>query len=165
MQHMRPGQNKQRMRGGRPNNRFKGGHSGGGGGGGGGPNRSFDSTGPDVKLRGTASQLYDKYLALARDANAGGDRVAAENYLQHAEHYYRVMLANGFNPNRQQQPNGGSVPQGQGGQPQHGQHPQQMANPAMPGAPQPMVEAIAPVDQQAEQPDPMFADGDLDNRY
>jgi hypothetical protein len=165
MQHMRPGQNKQRMRGGRPNNRFKGGH--GGGGGGGGPNRSFDSTGPDVKLRGTATQLYDKYLALARDANAGGDRVAAENYLQHAEHYYRVMLANGFNPNRQQQPNGGGMPQGQqgqGGQPPQGQQPQ-MANPAMPGAPQPMIEALSPADQQAEQPDPMFADGDLDNRY
>jgi hypothetical protein len=165
MQHMRPGNNKQRMRG-RPNNRYKGGGGGGsgGGGGGGGPNRSFDSTGPDVKLRGTAPQLYDKYLQLARDANAGGDRVAAENYLQHAEHYYRVMLANGFNPNRQPppQPNGG-VPH-QGGQPQQGQQPG-MPNPAMPGAPQPMVDAMAPADHTNEQPDAMFAEGDLDNRF
>jgi hypothetical protein len=162
---MRPGQNKQRMRGGRPNNRYKG---GGGGGGGGGPNRSFDSTGPDVKLRGTAPQLYEKYLTLARDANAGGDRVAAENYLQHAEHYYRVMLANGFNPNRQQQPmpNGGMQQYGQGGQPQHGQQPQHgMHNPSMPGAPQPMVEPMNPHNQQNDQPDAMFAEGDLDNRF
>ena len=164
MQHMRPGQNK-RMRGGRPNNRFKG-PGGGGGGGGGGPNRSFDSTGPDVKLRGTAPQLYEKYLALARDANTNGDRVAAEGYLQHAEHYYRVMLANGFNPNRPQQqqpqPNGNGQMPGQGQQP--GQpHQQGMTNPAMPGAPQPLVEALE--QQQAEQPDSMFADGDIDNRY
>jgi hypothetical protein len=56
-------------------------------------NRSFDSAGPDVKIRGTASQVYEKYLQLARDANSSGDRIQAENYLQHAEHYYRILMA------------------------------------------------------------------------
>ena len=56
-------------------------------------NRSYDSNGPDVRVRGTASQVYDKYQALARDAMSAGDRVVAENYLQHAEHYYRIVLS------------------------------------------------------------------------
>ncbi len=62
-----------------------------------GPNRSIESSGPYIKLRGTAVQVYDKYMALARDANSSGDRIAAENYYQHAEHYYRVMNANAGN--------------------------------------------------------------------
>ncbi len=72
-----------------------GGHGGGGGGGGGGhnPNRTFDSNGPEVKIRGTAAHVYEKYLQLARDANSSGDRVMAESYLQHAEHYFRIMAA------------------------------------------------------------------------
>ncbi len=57
------------------------------------PNRSYDSNGPEVKIRGTASTVYEKYQALARDATTSGDRVAAENYFQHAEHYYRVVQA------------------------------------------------------------------------
>jgi hypothetical protein len=75
-------------------------HGGGGGGGGnsnngGGfnPNRTYDSNGPEVKIRGSASHVYEKYLQLARDANSSGDRVMAENYLQHAEHYYRIVAA------------------------------------------------------------------------
>jgi hypothetical protein len=56
--------------------------------------RTFDSSGPDVKIRGSAAQIYEKYQALARDANSSGDRVGAENYLQHAEHYYRILVAN-----------------------------------------------------------------------
>ena len=56
-------------------------------------NRSYDSSGPDVRVRGTASQVYEKYQALARDAMASGDRVMAENYSQHGEHYYRIMLS------------------------------------------------------------------------
>ena len=70
-------------------------HGGGGGGGGGGfnPNRNYDSNGPEVKIRGSASTVYEKYLQLARDANSSGDRVMAENYLQHAEHYYRILAA------------------------------------------------------------------------
>ena len=57
------------------------------------PNRTFDSSGPEIKIRGSAPHVYEKYLQLARDSNASGDRVMAENYLQHAEHYYRIMAA------------------------------------------------------------------------
>ena len=70
-----------------------GGNNNGGGGGGFNPNRTYDSSGPEIKIRGSASHVYEKYLQLARDANSGGDRVMAENYLQHAEHYYRIMAA------------------------------------------------------------------------
>ncbi|MDE0705026.1 MAG: DUF4167 domain-containing protein [Rhodospirillaceae bacterium] len=58
-----------------------------------GRNQSFDSNGPSVRLRGTAAQLNEKYLALARDATSASDRVMAENYHQHADHYYRVTIA------------------------------------------------------------------------
>src|SRR5487761_2590158 len=81
---------------------------GGGGGGGGGPrvhsgsssgatplnrNHVFDSSGPDLRIRGTAQQLFEKYLQLGRDATSGGDRVMAESYFQHAEHYFRILNA------------------------------------------------------------------------
>lgn len=56
-------------------------------------NRSYDSNGPEVKIRGNASTIHEKYQALARDANASGDRVRSENLLQHAEHYFRIMKA------------------------------------------------------------------------
>jgi hypothetical protein len=81
---------KRSRRGGR---RPQHGSNGGGNGGGYNPNRTFDSSGPEVKIRGSASHVYEKYLQLARDANSAGDRVMAENYLQHAEHYYRIMAA------------------------------------------------------------------------
>jgi hypothetical protein len=85
-----------------------GGQGNGGGGGGGGMNgghgnrnrqvplrhQTFDSNGPDVRVRGNAYQVFEKYLALARDAQSAGDRIAAENYYQHAEHYYRIINAN-----------------------------------------------------------------------
>ena len=67
-------------------------------------NRAFDSTGPDVKIRGTAAHVYEKYLQLARDAGSAGDRVMQENYLQHAEHYYRILMAQGTQVGGQQQP-------------------------------------------------------------
>ncbi len=54
-------------------------------------NRSYDSNGPEVRVRGTASQVYEKYQTLARDAMSAGDRVMAENYQQHAEHYFRIL--------------------------------------------------------------------------
>jgi Domain of unknown function (DUF4167) len=82
---MRPGQNK-RMRG--RNNNNNGGRKG--------PNpltRSYESNGPDVKIRGTAQHIGEKYLQLARDAQTSGDPVAAESYLQHAEHYFRLIAA------------------------------------------------------------------------
>ncbi|HEU0146122.1 MAG TPA: DUF4167 domain-containing protein [Bradyrhizobium sp.] len=61
-----------------------------------GPNpltRSYESNGPDVKVRGTAQHVAEKYLQLARDAQSSGDHVMAESYLQHAEHYFRIIAA------------------------------------------------------------------------
>ena len=59
------------------------------------PHRSqnFDSNGPNVKIRGTPHQIFERYVALAREASTSGDRVAAENLYQHAEHYFRVTNA------------------------------------------------------------------------
>lgn len=56
-------------------------------------NHVFDSNGPEVRVRGTAQQLFEKYLQLGRDATGGGDRVMAEAYFQHAEHYFRILNA------------------------------------------------------------------------
>ncbi len=122
----------------------RGGGAGGGGGGGGGGgssairhhgggiplnrNHVFDSNGPDLRLRGTAQQLFEKYLQLGRDATSGGDRVMAESYFQHAEHYFRIL--NAMAQAQQQQ-------QGQQGQQQNGQSQRRPANPdglAMDGA-------------------------------
>lgn len=83
---MRPGQNK-RMRG-RNNNNNNSNRRG--------PNpltRSYESNGPDVKIRGTAHHIGEKYLQLARDAQSSGDPVMAESYLQHAEHYFRLIAS------------------------------------------------------------------------
>ena len=55
--------------------------------------RAYESNGPDVKIRGTASTIAEKYIQLARDAQSSGDPVAAENYYQHAEHYFRLIAA------------------------------------------------------------------------
>jgi hypothetical protein len=89
---MRNGQNK-RMRG---RNR-KGGHHQN-------PlSRMYESNGPDVKIRGTASHVAEKYLQLARDAQSSGDPIAAENYYQHAEHYFR-LIASAQEQLRQTQP-------------------------------------------------------------
>jgi len=57
--------------------------------------QTFDSNGPNVKIRGNAYQVFERYVALAREAAASGDRIVAENLYQHAEHYFRVMNANG----------------------------------------------------------------------
>nr|WP_256138049.1 DUF4167 domain-containing protein [Komagataeibacter swingsii] len=56
-------------------------------------NHVFDSNGPDLRVRGTAQQLFEKYLQLGRDASSTGDRVMAEAYFQHAEHYFRILNA------------------------------------------------------------------------
>jgi hypothetical protein len=102
------------------------------------PQRSqtFDSSGPDVRIRGNAYQVLEKYLAMARDASAAGDRIAAENFYQHAEHYYRVISASGEHQRQQQQQqqmhgqggHGHGYNQGQQHQPQ-GQDPRQMQQP------------------------------------
>lgn len=97
--------NIKRMRG--RGHRGNGAGGGGGGGNGGGmrhPNSSggsvplnrnhvFDSNGPDLRVRGTAQQLFEKYLQLGRDATSAGDRVMGEGYFQHAEHYFRIVSA------------------------------------------------------------------------
>ena len=53
-------------------------------------NQTFDSNGPNIKIRGSAHQIFERYLALAREATASDDRIAAENFYQHAEHYFRI---------------------------------------------------------------------------
>ena len=96
-------------------------------------NRSFDSAGPDVKIRGTAASVYEKYLQLARDASSAGDRVTQENYLQHAEHYYRILMAQGgqLAQQPQQQPyQGQPQPNGNG----DGRPPQPEGYPQPPGS-------------------------------
>lgn len=130
----------------RPNNRqrSRGGRNGGGGGGGGHhkqhhnpnrpPNRNqiFDSSGPDVRVRGNAHQVFDKYQALAREAAASGDRILSEAYWQYADHYFRVIQTVGGFGQRNNQGWGdaggeeGQAPQqqGQGG----GQPPQANGN-------------------------------------
>ena len=58
-------------------------------------NGNIDSSGPSVKVRGSARQVYDKYLLLARDAKSVGDTILSESYFQHAEHYARILIENG----------------------------------------------------------------------
>lgn len=72
-------------------------------------NQTQDSQGPDGKIRGTASQIFDKYMALARDAASSGDRVSAESFYQYADHYYRIM-----NPDNENGPH-----RNDGGRPSH----------------------------------------------
>jgi Domain of unknown function (DUF4167) len=86
---MRPQQQNRRMRGRNNNNNNNNNNRRG-------PNpltRNYESNGPDVKIRGSAQQIAEKYTTLARDAQSSGDRVMAENYLQHAEHYNRIIAA------------------------------------------------------------------------
>jgi Domain of unknown function (DUF4167) len=140
---MRPGQNK-RSRG-----------RNGGGGGGGGPHynrprlpqrvQTFDSNGPNVKIRGNAYQVFERYVALAREAQASGDRVAAENLYQHAEHYFRIMNAlgegQGQGPPRPTTPAdlemGGGDGEAREGEEAQIQHPTQPPMPPFPGDEQP----------------------------
>src|SRR5215468_3715766 len=133
----------------RPNNRqrSRGGRNGGGGGGGHGhhkqhhnhnpnrpPNRNqiFDSSGPDVRVRGNAHQVFDKYQALAREAAASGDRIMAEAYWQYADHYFRVIQTMGgfVHRNNQGWGDGQGGEEGQQANPQQqgGQANQQQAN-------------------------------------
>jgi hypothetical protein len=122
--------NMKRMRG--RNHRPNGGGGGGGGGGfrnqqNGIPlnrNHVFDSSGPEMRVRGTAQQLYDKYQQMARDASSNGDRVTGEAYYQHAEHYFRIISA--INQAQGQQ---GGQPNPQGGTAERGNYQPQQGNP------------------------------------
>ncbi len=103
--------------------------------------QTFDSSGPDVRIRGNAYQVLEKYLALARDATAAGDRIAAENFYQHAEHYFRMINANADGHHR--------PPMGQQ-MGQHQQHPQQHQQAQHPHSAQPHDRmAVAHEGQQA----------------
>ena len=96
---MRNGQNKQRMRNrnNNNNNNRRGQNP---------MTRVYESNGPDLKIRGTASHIAEKYLQLARDSRSSGDPVAAENYYQHAEHYFRLIAAAQDQFRASQQPRG-----------------------------------------------------------
>jgi hypothetical protein len=140
----------------RPQKRSRGRNGGGGGNpyhnnnpnrgsGGGGPrppqrSQTFDSNGPSVKIRGNAYQVFERYLALAREAQSSSDRIAAENFFQHAEHYFRVMNANGEglqNQQRQQQqmPTDGEPMDGEGEQPEEAHFVQMQPAPQPPPPP------------------------------
>jgi hypothetical protein len=102
--------------------------------------RNYESSGPDVKIRGTAAQIAEKYITLARDASSSGDSVMAENYLQHAEHYNRIIMA------AQAQ---AATQHPQGGEPSHGANGHHRPQPeggmnhhyaAMRDQPQPVIE-------------------------
>src|SRR5439155_12031772 len=131
-------------------------HSGGSSGGGNPINRVYESNGPDVKVRGTAQTIADKYLQLGRDAQSSGDNIMAENFYQHAEHYLRILsAAQAYNQQYQQQqqyrrPPGDEMfdedggdeggegagsygqPQGSERPPQYSQEPQPQSAPAEP---------------------------------
>ncbi len=127
--------------------------------------RVYESNGPDVKIRGTPSHIAEKYIQLARDAQSSGDPVAAENYYQHAEHYFRLIAAaqeqfRQQNPYYQQQPQQGQPgpssdvfeDEGEEGQPFMGQ-----GEPSfVPREPQPQpylprdTQPFPPRDQQAQ---------------
>ncbi|HEY1502658.1 MAG TPA: DUF4167 domain-containing protein [Stellaceae bacterium] len=146
---MRPGQNKRgRGRNHNPNNMGGGGQHNNNNNNNRGPRpphrmQTFDSNGPSVKIRGNAYQVFERYIALAREASSAGDRIAAENLYQHAEHYYRIMQANGDGQHMAPRPmtpadtemngiDGEGEFDGNGQQPQPGQ-------PQAAGQPQPMI--------------------------
>ena len=90
------------------------------------PNRmqTFDSSGPNVKIRGNAYQVFERYVAMAREAAASGDRIAAENFYQHAEHYFRIMNADGQgNPLQQPRPMTPADQEMTGGEPEGNEGP------------------------------------------
>jgi Domain of unknown function (DUF4167) len=179
---MRQGPNGRRPRGRHHNNGGNGGSGNGGNGGNGGGSRdmgvnrprsaaslrhqSFDSNCVDLRVRGNAWQVHEKYQALARDATSGGDRVAAENYLQHAEHYFRIIeaineataaeqRARGETPTLNQQPDmpANYYPAGTPQPPQPGQSSDPNGNTASGQAQQPQAEATV---QQRNPPSAFF---------
>ena len=133
------GPNNKRPRGYRGNGRRPGFH---------GRGSTFESNGPEGKIRGTAFQVIEKYQALAQDALSAGDRIGAENFFQHAEHYYRVVAANGWDQRGQRQQN-------QQPQPHQPQQSQPRVEPEQqPGGGQQPAAAVEP------KPQPQAAAGD-----
>ncbi|MBO6758293.1 MAG: DUF4167 domain-containing protein [Roseibium sp.] len=131
-----------------------------------GPNpltRSYESNGPDVKIRGTAQHIADKYQQLARDAQASGDRIMSENYLQHAEHYLRIIAA--AQPQQPvQQPRvdqdesadtpssaAAAPPSDERTRPERGERPKPASNDLMDeDSPQPFIEDMPTIDGQGQ---------------
>lgn len=111
-------------------------------------NRNFESNGPDVKVRGNAQTIAEKYVQLARDAQSAGDRVLAESYLQHAEHYFRTLMATQAAMGFEQRIVRSDMDDGEyDGEDMDG------AEPSDPDAPQPLSG-----DFDAEHPQPRFRD-------
>jgi hypothetical protein len=83
-------------------------------------NQTFDSNGPNVRVRGNANQIFERYVALAQEAAIGDDRIGAENFYQHAEHYFRIASAS--RDGNQQGPAPSTAPADAevGGEPEHG---------------------------------------------
>lgn len=169
---MRPNQQNRRMRGRNNNNNNSGNNNNRKGQN--TLNRNYESNGPDVKIRGSAQQIAEKYTTLARDAHSSGDRVMAENYLQHAEHYNRIIAAAQL-----QMPNAGNIQQGQDDDDDNVQdndfdnqdfnEPRQQQIAAPEGAgPQPVIEGMpAEVSLEGERPqqrDRNFRNRDRNNR-
>ena len=139
--------------------------------------RNYESNGPDVKVRGNASHVAEKYLQLARDAQSSGDSVMAENYLQHAEHYFRIVASAQVQQN---------LPRDQFGQPQGGEQfdddddfvpmndrfasPEPPAPRFPPQGQQPGFDAngqpaqSAPAEAEAEAPEPAFAGAEAEGQ-
>ena len=126
--------------------------------------RVYESNGPDVKIRGTANHIAEKYLQLARDAQSSGDPVSAENYFQHAEHYFRLIAAaqeqfRQSNPSFQARPEAGNDQQFQARQDENfdGEEEQPFGEPPFgTREPQPYLppsaQPFAPRDTQPYQP-------------
>ncbi|MGI9384436.1 MAG: DUF4167 domain-containing protein [Methyloligellaceae bacterium] len=112
--------------------------------------RNYESNGPDVKIRGTATHIAEKYGALARDAQASGDVITAENYFQHAEHYNRIIAA----AQAQTTPAGAPQP-GEGANGAGGQRPRRggdaTGQPAVAAAPEREDTAVAPTEDSGEE--------------
>ncbi|MGO1162563.1 DUF4167 domain-containing protein [Brucella pseudogrignonensis] len=165
---MRPAQQNRRMRGrGNNNNNNNNNRKG--------PNplsRNYESNGPDVKIRGNAQHIAEKYTTLARDAQASGDRVMAENYLQHAEHYNRIIMAamaaqnipyqreENFDNDGGDEDEGGFVPTTPVHQPVNGSGPQ----PVIEGTPAEVVYGEEGSDNRSEGRPDTRSDGRPDNR-
>jgi hypothetical protein len=155
-----PHKNRSRSRGRRPT---------GGGGGGNQSGRVYESNGPDVKVRGTAQTVADKYLQLARDAHSAGDTVMAEGYFQHAEHYLRIVAATqpmpqqnapqrrddyGYEDGEEDDDQPAPVSGGPaGGNGQAHRQPQQQYQPQPQHQPQPQQHAPQPSDHSADDGD------------
>ena len=112
--------------------------------------QTFDSSGPDVRIRGNAWQVHERYLTMAREAFQAGDRVAAENFFQYADHYYRMVNGEG---RPQQAPNGPHPHQQGQPHPQQGQHPQNQ--PPLQGQPQVQQGQPLPPQGHIQQGQPM----------